>query len=125
MGEALISGIYRCVASNLLGRDELDICFYVTGSDLILKMLKPLTLFHIHIYLILSETHTHSCASRLHPLVFEGSLSSCAKFSQWMWPILTVVMATGWRNEQEPVALIVLPLRVARYLENAGGVRER
>uniref|UniRef100_A0A8C1Z5P2 receptor protein-tyrosine kinase n=1 Tax=Cyprinus carpio TaxID=7962 RepID=A0A8C1Z5P2_CYPCA len=30
VGEALISGIYRCVASNLMGRDELDIHFYVT-----------------------------------------------------------------------------------------------
>ncbi|XP_026056306.1 vascular endothelial growth factor receptor 1-like isoform X1 [Carassius auratus] len=30
VGEALISGIYRCVASNLMGRDELDISFYVT-----------------------------------------------------------------------------------------------
>ncbi|XP_057179005.1 vascular endothelial growth factor receptor 1 isoform X2 [Triplophysa rosa] len=30
VGEALISGIYRCVASNFLDRDELDICFYVT-----------------------------------------------------------------------------------------------
>ncbi|XP_058620690.1 vascular endothelial growth factor receptor 1 isoform X2 [Onychostoma macrolepis] len=30
VGEALISGIYRCVASNLMGRDELDIRFYVT-----------------------------------------------------------------------------------------------
>jgi len=32
VGEALISGIYRCVASNLMGRDELDIHFYVTGT---------------------------------------------------------------------------------------------
>lgn len=32
VGEALISGIYRCVASNLMGRDELDIRFYVTGT---------------------------------------------------------------------------------------------
>ncbi|XP_050953554.1 vascular endothelial growth factor receptor 1 isoform X1 [Labeo rohita] len=30
VGEALKSGIYRCVASNLMGRDELDIHFYVT-----------------------------------------------------------------------------------------------
>ncbi|XP_062841606.1 vascular endothelial growth factor receptor 1 [Trichomycterus rosablanca] len=30
VGKALISGIYRCVASNLMGRDELDIRFYVT-----------------------------------------------------------------------------------------------
>uniref|UniRef100_A0A673G7B8 receptor protein-tyrosine kinase n=1 Tax=Sinocyclocheilus rhinocerous TaxID=307959 RepID=A0A673G7B8_9TELE len=30
VGEALISGIYRCVAANLMGRDELDIRFYVT-----------------------------------------------------------------------------------------------
>nr|XP_055038371.1 vascular endothelial growth factor receptor 1 isoform X1 [Misgurnus anguillicaudatus] len=30
VGEALISGIYRCIASNLMGRDELDIHFYVT-----------------------------------------------------------------------------------------------
>ncbi|XP_067234714.1 vascular endothelial growth factor receptor 1 isoform X3 [Chanodichthys erythropterus] len=30
VGEALVSGIYRCVASNLMGRDELDIHFYVT-----------------------------------------------------------------------------------------------
>ncbi|XP_051970460.1 vascular endothelial growth factor receptor 1-like isoform X4 [Xyrauchen texanus] len=30
VAEALISGIYRCVASNLMGRDELDILFYVT-----------------------------------------------------------------------------------------------
>uniref|UniRef100_A0A672NB18 receptor protein-tyrosine kinase n=1 Tax=Sinocyclocheilus grahami TaxID=75366 RepID=A0A672NB18_SINGR len=32
VGEALISGIYRCVAANLMGRDELDIRFYVTGT---------------------------------------------------------------------------------------------
>ncbi|NP_001014829.3 vascular endothelial growth factor receptor 1 isoform X1 [Danio rerio] len=30
VGEALVSGIYRCVTSNILGRDELDIPFYVT-----------------------------------------------------------------------------------------------
>uniref|UniRef100_A0A671RUU2 Platelet-derived growth factor receptor-like protein n=1 Tax=Sinocyclocheilus anshuiensis TaxID=1608454 RepID=A0A671RUU2_9TELE len=30
VGKALISGIYRCVASNLMGIDELDIRFYVT-----------------------------------------------------------------------------------------------
>ncbi|XP_060755794.1 vascular endothelial growth factor receptor 1 isoform X1 [Neoarius graeffei] len=30
VGKALISGIYRCVASNSLGTDELDIRFYVT-----------------------------------------------------------------------------------------------
>uniref|UniRef100_A0A8C1HIJ1 receptor protein-tyrosine kinase n=2 Tax=Cyprinus carpio TaxID=7962 RepID=A0A8C1HIJ1_CYPCA len=30
VGQALISGIYRCVASNSMGRDELDMRFYVT-----------------------------------------------------------------------------------------------
>ncbi|XP_060717273.1 vascular endothelial growth factor receptor 1 isoform X1 [Tachysurus vachellii] len=30
VGKALISGIYRCVASNSMGTDELDIRFYVT-----------------------------------------------------------------------------------------------
>ncbi|XP_051969537.1 vascular endothelial growth factor receptor 1 [Xyrauchen texanus] len=33
VAEALISGIYRCVASNLMGRDELDILFYVTDVE--------------------------------------------------------------------------------------------
>uniref|UniRef100_A0AAR2KGQ0 receptor protein-tyrosine kinase n=1 Tax=Pygocentrus nattereri TaxID=42514 RepID=A0AAR2KGQ0_PYGNA len=30
VGKALTSGIYRCIASNSMGRDELDIHFYVT-----------------------------------------------------------------------------------------------
>ncbi|TSK98456.1 Vascular endothelial growth factor receptor 1 [Bagarius yarrelli] len=30
VGKALVSGIYRCMASNSMGRDELDIRFYVT-----------------------------------------------------------------------------------------------
>lgn len=32
VAEAFVSGVYRCVASNSVGADQLDLHFYITGD---------------------------------------------------------------------------------------------
>lgn len=50
VAEALVSGVYRCIASNYVGRDQLDIHFYVSGDptrDGVSPLMGIFAFFHI------------------------------------------------------------------------------
>ncbi|XP_019897332.2 vascular endothelial growth factor receptor 1 isoform X2 [Esox lucius] len=104
VAEALVSGVYRCIASNSLGRDELDIPFYVTdihggfsvsqkeepreGGDLHLTCVA-----NKHLYTNLSWQQVTAPAEATPPGPFLGGELSSGEFSDTLSLLLNNLTA--------------------------------